>query len=56
MTNLTPKQQRIYETSSATFTRRQGTPHPAEEIGQAVGVHSPSTVKHHLDNPSARPA
>ena len=49
MTNLTPKQQRIYD-FIRTFTRRQGYPPTLREIGQAVGVRSPSTVKYHLDN------
>ena len=44
-----PKQQRIYD-FIRTFTRRQGYPPTLREIGQAVGVRSPSTVKYHLDN------
>ena len=36
MTNLTPKQQRIYD-FIRTFTRRQGYPPTLREIGQAVG-------------------
>ena len=44
MTNLTPKQQRIYD-FIRTFTRRQGYPPTLRELGQAVGVRSPSTVK-----------
>ena len=49
MTNLTPKQQRIYD-FIRTFLRRQGYPPTLREIGQAVGVRSPSTVKYHLDH------
>ena len=33
-----------------TSTRRQGYPPTLREIGQAVGVRSPSTVKYHRDN------
>lgn len=49
MTNLTPKQQRIYD-FIRTFLRQQGYPPSLREISQAVGVRSPSTVKYHLDN------
>ncbi len=49
MTNLTPKQQRIYD-FIRTFTRQTGYPPTLREIGQNVGVRSPSTVKYHLDN------
>ena len=48
MTNLTPKQQRIYD-FIRTFLRQQGYPPSLREISQAVGVRSPSTVKYHLD-------
>ena len=48
MTNLTPKQQRIYD-FIRTFTRQTGYPPTLREIGQNVGVRS-STVKYHLDN------
>lgn len=49
MTNLTPKQQRIYD-FIRTFLRQQGYPPSLREISQAVGVRSPSTVKYHLDH------
>lgn len=49
MTDLTPKQQRIYD-FIRTFTRNMGYPPTLREIGQNVGVRSPSTVKYHLDN------
>ena len=49
MTNLTPKQQRIYDFIH-TFTRQMGYPPTVREIGQHVGVRSPSTVKYHLDH------
>ena len=49
MTNLTPKQQRIYD-FIRTFTRQMGYPPTVREIGQHVGVRSPSTVKYHLDH------
>ena len=37
MTNLTPKQQRIYD-FIRTFTRQMGYPPTVREIGQHVGV------------------
>ena len=49
MTNLTPKQQRIYD-FIRTFTRQMGYPPTVREIGQHVGVRSPSTVKYQLDH------
>ena len=47
MTNLTPKQQRIYD-FIRTFTRQMGYPPTVREIGQHVGVRSPSPGKYHL--------
>ena len=49
MTNLTPKQQQIYQFLRAS-TQANGYPPTLREIGQQVGVRSPSTVKYHLDN------
>ena len=49
MTNLTPKQQQIYQFIRAS-TQANGYPPTLREIGQQVGVRSPSTVKYHLDN------
>ena len=49
MTNLTPKQQQIYDFIRES-TQANGYPPTLREIGQQVGVRSPSTVKYHLDN------
>ncbi|MFQ9411626.1 MAG: LexA family protein [Evtepia gabavorous] len=48
MTNLTPKQQRIYD-FIRTFTRQMGYPHRAGDW-PARGGPLPSTVKYHLDH------
>ena len=45
MTNLTPKQQQIYQFIRAS-TQANGYPPTLREIGQQVGVRSPSTVKY----------
>ena len=47
MTNLTPKQQRIYD-FIRTYTDEHGYPPSVREIGAAVGLASPSTVHMHL--------
>ncbi len=47
MGNLTPKQQEIYDFICA-FTQGHGYPPSVREIGQAVGLKSPSTVHFHL--------
>ena len=50
MTNLTPKQQRIYD-FIRTFTRQMGyPPPPCGRSASTWGVRSPSTVKYHLDH------
>ena len=49
MPNLTPKQQPIYQFIRVS-TQANGYPPTLREIGQQVGVRSPSTVKYHLDN------
>ena len=49
MTNLTPKQQRIYDFIRA-FTRQTGYPPTLREIARSLDIASISTVKHHLDN------
>ncbi len=49
MTNLTPKQQQIYDFIRES-TQANGYPPTLREIGRQVGVRSPSTVKYHLDN------
>lgn len=48
MTNLTPKQQRVYD-FIRTFTRQTGYPPTLREIGHNLGISSTSTVKYHLD-------
>lgn len=45
---LTARQQQILDTVQASLSAR-GYPPSVREIGQAVGLASPSTVKHHLD-------
>ena len=47
MGKLTAKQQQIYDFISA-FTAQNGYPPSVREIGQAVGLRSPSTVHFHL--------
>jgi len=47
MKGLTPKQQQIYE-YICTFTDEHGYPPSVREIGEAVGLKSPSTVHFHL--------
>ncbi len=47
MGNLTPKQQEIYD-FICDFTQDHGYPPSVREIGQAVGLKSPSTVHFHL--------
>ncbi len=47
MGNLTPKQQEIYD-FICDFTQEHGYPPSVREIGQAVGLKSPSTVHFHL--------
>ena len=47
MTKMTKMQQRIYD-YIAQATRRQGYPPSVREIGEAVGLKSPSTVHFHL--------
>ena len=49
MGNLTPKQQRIYD-FIRDFSRENGYPPTVREIGEHLGLKSPSTVKFHLDN------
>ena len=49
MGNLTPKQQKIYD-FIRTFSRAYGYPPTVREIGDSLGLKSPSTVKFHLDN------
>ena len=49
MANLTPKQQKIYD-FIRDFSREYGYPPPVREIGEHLGLKSPSTVKFHLDN------
>ena len=48
MGNLTPKQQRIYD-FIRDFSRENGYPPTVREIGEHLGLKSPSTVKFHLD-------
>ncbi len=47
-TKLTKRQQQILETIQSSIETR-GYPPSVREIGEAVGLASPSTVKHHLD-------
>ncbi len=47
MKELTPKQQEIYE-FICRFTQENGYPPSVREIGQAVGLKSPSTVHFHI--------
>ena len=47
MPQLTPKQQQIYDFILA-FSARNGYPPSVREIGEAVGLKSPSTVHFHL--------
>ncbi|MBE6990377.1 MAG: transcriptional repressor LexA [Ruminococcaceae bacterium] len=47
MAQMTKMQQRIYD-YIARFTREQGYPPAVREIGEAVGLKSPSTVHFHL--------
>ena len=47
MEKLTAKQQQIYDYISV-FTAENGYPPSVREIGQAVGLRSPSTVHFHL--------
>ena len=49
MANLTPKQQKIYDFIRE-FSRDYGYPPTVREIGEHLGLKSPSTVKFHLDN------
>ena len=49
MANLTPKQQKIYD-FIRDFSREYGYPPTVREIGERIGLKSPSTVKFHLDN------
>ena len=49
MANLTPKQQKIYD-FIRDFSREYGYPPTVREIGEHLGLKSPSTVKFHLDN------
>ena len=49
MANLTPKQQKIYD-FIRDFSRAYGYPPTVREIGDSLGLKSPSTVKFHLDN------
>ena len=49
MANLTPKQQKIYD-FIRDFSRDYGYPPTVREIGEHLGLKSPSTVKFHLDN------
>ena len=49
MGNLTPKQQKIYD-FIRDFSREYGYPPTVREIGDSLGLKSPSTVKFHLDN------
>ena len=49
MANLTPKQQKIYD-FVRDFSREYGYPPTVREIGEHLGLKSPSTVKFHLDN------
>ena len=55
MTNLTPKQQRIYD-FIRTFTRRQGYPPTLREIGQAWGGSAPLHGEVSPGQPPPRPA
>ncbi len=47
MKELTPKQQEIYD-YIVQFTQDMGYPPSVREIGQAVGLKSPSTVHFHI--------
>lgn len=47
MKGLTPKQQQIYD-YICTFTDQHGYPPSVREIGEAVGLKSPSTVHFHI--------
>ena len=47
MAKLTKMQQKIYDYIAET-TRQQGYPPSVREIGEAVGLRSPSTVHFHL--------
>ena len=47
MRELTPKQQEIYD-YIVSFTESHGYPPSVREIGQAVGLKSPSTVHFHI--------
>ena len=47
MTQLSPMQQKIYEYISSCI-KNQGYPPSVREIGDAVGLQSPSTVHFHL--------
>ena len=47
MVKLTPKQQQIYD-YILSFTSQHGYPPSVREIGEAVGLRSPSTVHFHL--------
>ncbi|MBR5534780.1 MAG: transcriptional repressor LexA [Ruminiclostridium sp.] len=49
MANLTPKQQKIFD-FIRDFSRDYGYPPTVREIGEHLGLKSPSTVKFHLDN------
>ncbi|MDO4515725.1 MAG: transcriptional repressor LexA [Bacillota bacterium] len=49
MGNLTPKQQKIYD-FIRDFSLEYGYPPTVREIGDSLGLKSPSTVKFHLDN------
>lgn len=46
---LTPRQRQILDVIVA-FQRERGYPPSVREIGEAVGLRSPATVKSHLDN------
>ena len=49
MKALSPKQQQIYD-YIISFSEEHGYPPSVREIGEYVGLKSPSTVKFHLDN------
>ena len=52
MAKLTKMQQKIYDYIAET-TQRQGYPPSVREIGEAVGLRSPSTVHFHLKHMEA---
>ena len=47
MKELTPKQQEVYD-YIIRFTQENGYPPSVREIGQALGMKSPSTVHFHI--------